>query len=293
VRYFEGIFPAILTPFDGDGRFLAPAYERFIAHLYTQGVSGVFACGVVGEGLLMNTEEREAVAETAVRASRGKGAVLVQVGSATTAESTRLARHAVQVGADGVSCLAPHSGGFGLEPLLQHFRAVVQAASPLPFLIYYNPGLAPCLTDYSLLERLLDLPGVNGVKFSGLNAEDLSYCVTERSGRQNVLTGVDEMLLATQMLGAHGAIAALANILPADFVAIRRAVTTGQCCDAIPHQLRLIRAARILYNYPFFSALKAIASRCGVDLGTVRLPHLPLSGEQRAELLRLFEEAGM
>lgn len=291
--HFEGIFPAILTPFDGQGRFAASAYEQFIAHLYAQGVSGVFACGVVGEGLLLSTEEREAVAETAVRASRGKGKVLVHVGSATTAESIRLARHAVRVGADGVSCLAPHSGGYGAEPLLEHFGAVAAAAAPLPFLIYYNPGIAPCLSDYPLLERLLDLPGVTGVKFSGLNAEDLSYCVTERCGRQNVLTGVDEMLLATQMLGAHGAIAALANLLPADFAAIRRAVTTGRSSDGIPHQLRLIRAARILRHYPFLSALKAVAGRCGIDLGSARAPHLPLTGGQRADLLARFAEAGL
>ncbi|MFN0168139.1 MAG: dihydrodipicolinate synthase family protein [Bryobacteraceae bacterium] len=285
---FEGIYPATLTPFDANGNFDAAVYERFICHLYDQGSSGQFVCGVMGEGLLMTAGERETVAETAIRVSRGKGKVLVHVGSGSTAESVRLARHAVRAGADGVSSLAPHSAPFGPAAIESHFRAIAEAAQPLPFLIYYNPAAAPCLNSYAVLERLLDLPGIAGVKFSGINAEDLAYVILQRAQRQNVLTGVDEMLLATQMMGAHGAIAALANVMPRLFVEVRRLAREGNPRDALPLQRRVIEVARLLEPYPFMAAVKALSSRDGMDLGNPRPPHLPLTEDQRTELLAGF-----
>ncbi len=285
---FEGIYPATLTPFDANGNFDAAVYERFVHHLYDRGASGQFVCGVMGEGLLMAAAERETVAETAIRVSRGRGKVLVHVGSGSTAESVRLARHAVRAGADGISSLAPHSAPFGPAALESHFRAIAEAAHPLPFLIYYNPGAVPCLNAYSVLERLLDLPGITGVKFSGVNAEDLAYAVLQRSDRQNVLTGVDEMLLATQMMGAHGAIAALANVMPNLFVDVRRLACEGNPRDALPLQRRIIEVARLLESYPFLAAVKALAGRQGIELGDPRPPHVPLNQEQKAELIAGF-----
>ena len=49
---FSGILPAVVTPFDSEGRFQERAFERLLGRLYAAGVHGVYVCGTTGEGVL-------------------------------------------------------------------------------------------------------------------------------------------------------------------------------------------------------------------------------------------------
>ena len=289
----EGVYPAILTPFDENGQFNDKAYEKFIDHLYGKGVHGLYVCGVSGEGLMMRPEERERVAEVAVKSSQGRGHVIVHVGCGNTTDSVRLARHASRIGASAVGCLAPYTNQYGLEALRAHFMAVRDAAQPLPFLLYYTPQIAASLNSYRMLECLLDLPGIAGVKFTGTDAGELAVAIFERKKRQTVLSGVDEMFVATLLMGAHGAIASFINVVPELFVDIYNLARNGRWNEASEQQRRLVEIIRITERYPFLSALKAIVRWQAFELGEPRPPQPTLTSNQRSELHHALEAAGM
>lgn len=278
-----GVYPAILTPFDEHGRFGPGPFRSFIAHLYASGVHGLFVCGYCGEGLLMDVAEREAVAAEAVAASRGKGGVIVHAGAARTEDAVRLASHASGIGAEAVAALAPASATT-TEALKDYFGAVAQAAAPLPTLIYYNPGAAPALGSYSVLEQLLDLPGIGGLKFTGTDAAELACAILQRATRQTVLAGVDEMFLAALLMGAHGSIGAFVNIAAGLFLEIYGLASQGHWTAARQPQRRMIELIRAVERYPFLSALKTIARWQGFELGQPRSPHLSLTAEQERQL---------
>lgn len=280
----KGVYPAILTPFDGKGRFDASGFEKLIQHLYSQGVHGLYVCGVTGEGLMMSLGERQHVADVAIAASRGKGEVIVHVGCGSTADAVLLARHAAGAGATAVGCLAPYTSHFDQDVLVEHFRAVVEAAQPLPAMIYYTPETAPSLNTYGMLERLLDIPGIAGVKFTGTNASELACAIFERSGDQTVFSGVDEMFLAALLMGAQGGIGSFANLVPGWFVQIYEMVQEGRWQEAKLLQHRMIRVIRIVERYPFISALKNVVRWQGFDCGEPRRPHQRLTPEQHTEL---------
>lgn len=281
---FQGVYPAILTAFDADGGFDPVHFEELIDRLYSRGVQGLYVCGFSGEGLMMSPEERERVAEVAVAASRRRGHAIVHVGCGNTADTVRLARHAAKIGASGVGALAPYTGQYGEEALVEHFTAVLEAARPLPAMIYYTPSVAPSLSTYAVLDRLLNIPGIAGVKFTGTDASEMTCAIFERSGTQTVLSGVDEMFLASLLMGAQGAISSFANLVPAWFVEIYTLAQEGRWQEAREVQSRMIRVIRIVERYPFLSALKTILRWQGMDCGEPRRPHRRLTAEQQREI---------
>jgi len=97
---FQGVYPALVTPFDVEGRVDEDVLRDLVDWHLKAGVRGSFVCGSTGEGLLLSTEERKRVAEVVVDHLSGRGLCIVHVGHPSSEESTRLARHAEEIGAD-------------------------------------------------------------------------------------------------------------------------------------------------------------------------------------------------
>src|SRR3954465_11796645 len=78
---FQGIIPAVTTPFDATGAIDTGALGRNLAALLDAGVHGFVATGTMGEaGSLTDAERRTVVAET-VAAAGGRGPVIAGVSS--------------------------------------------------------------------------------------------------------------------------------------------------------------------------------------------------------------------
>ncbi|HQR34437.1 MAG TPA: dihydrodipicolinate synthase family protein, partial [Blastocatellia bacterium] len=104
---FQGILPAVSTPFDTEGRFRSDSFERLLDRCYSAGVDGMYVCGQTGEGLQQSAAQRKLVAEVAVKASPKDKTVIVHIGAMSTAEAVDLAQHAARIGAHAVSALPP------------------------------------------------------------------------------------------------------------------------------------------------------------------------------------------
>ena len=102
-----GLFTALVTPFDGEGRVDVEGLSRLVRFQISKGTEGIFPCGSTGLGPLLGVEERKAVAGAVIEAARGKVPVVVQGGCADTASAVALARHAEGLGAAAVASLTP------------------------------------------------------------------------------------------------------------------------------------------------------------------------------------------
>lgn len=104
----KGLVAATVTPMKANGEVNLPALDSYVKHLEKQGLAGVFVNGTTGEGLLMTSDERKAVAE-AWMAYKDKFKVMVHVGGTSYAAAVDLARHAEKIGADAISAMGPVS----------------------------------------------------------------------------------------------------------------------------------------------------------------------------------------
>ena len=78
------------------------------------------------------------------------------------------------------------------------------------------------------IDDIARLPQIAGVKFTGTNSSELARAIFKHSGRQTVLSGVDEMFLASLLMGAHGAIGSFVNVVPEAFLDIYRLTEKGR-----------------------------------------------------------------
>src|SRR5690606_10444826 len=80
---------------------------RYSSMLIENKVSGVFICGTTGEGMLMNVEERKAVAEEWIKYGTDSFRIIVHIGANSYRDAQDLGAHAQQIGAYAVSTMGP------------------------------------------------------------------------------------------------------------------------------------------------------------------------------------------
>ena len=279
----QGIHPALITPFDDEGRFRPSACERLLDRLFRAGVDGVYICGTTGEGMLQPVAQRRQVAETVLAATPPGKEVIVHIGATCLAEAIELGRHAASHGATAISSLPP-SGPWGFAEIVNYYRHLTEACD-LPLLVYHLPiAGSPVATLPQLLE-LCALPGVAGVKFTDHNL----YLLSElRAAGPAVFNGYDEVLAAGLLMGADGGIGSFYNLIPELFVALYRHARAEQWEEARQLQRRINELITLTLQVPLFPAIKTMLTWSGIDCGSVLPPRRPLTDPERTRLATLL-----
>lgn len=285
---FEGILPAIVTPFDNEGRFSVRAFETLLERLYAANVHGAYLCGSTGEGLLQSAEQRKMVTEVAVKNSPPDKQIIVHVGAKTTAEAIELAQHAAKAGAHAVSSLPPLVGSYSFAEI-KTFYEQLAAASDLPLLLYYFPEASPAIKTADQILELCAIPNVIGLKFTDY---DLYTMLRLKQQGATLFYGRDEMLTAGLLFGAAGGIGSFYNIIPKLFMTVWYETRENHHDAAMGAQEVINDIIMITLRYPLIPALKTILSWQGMDCGACLAPRRERLTETEAKQLRAeFEQA--
>jgi N-acetylneuraminate lyase len=275
-----GILPAVVTPFDANGRFAPKAFEQLLTRVYAAGVHGIYVGGTTGEGPLQSAAERKAVIDAAVAYSPAGKHVMIHVGASAPAEAIDLAAHAARAGAHAISSLPPLGGSFNFEEIRDYYHAL-GAESALPLVVYYFPQLAPALATRAQLTAICELPNVAGFKFTDFDLFTLSQ--VRRPGLAG-FNGRDEVLAAGLLMGADGGIGTFYNLTPELFVQIYEHGRAGRWEEARPIQDRLNALIAFTLRFPLFPAVKQILEWSGLPCGVCLPPRPRLSAQQQSDL---------
>ena len=288
---FDGIFPALVSPRDGAGAFHVPTFERLMGRLYEAGVHGVYVCGATGEGYMMPVEERKLAAEAAVRCSAGRGKVLVHVGAASEVIANELARHAADIGADGIASLPPYVQGYKFQEILGYYTRLAQAAG-IPAFVYYIPVLTHREMPLAEVEQLLEIEGVVGLKLS-----DYDLYLMERlaSGphRAFIYNGNDQVFAAGLLMGARGGIGSFYNVMPGHFVGIHEAMGRSDLETARRLQSEVNCVIQIGLGYGGQAGMREILRLQGIDCGPLAPPTELVDAEGSARLRAELDASGV
>ena len=163
----RGVITPLVTPFDDQNQIDFAALCQVVDFVIAKGVQAVMVGGTTGEGMLLNLDERKALAESVVRQANGRVKVIIHTGCIDTGSTVELTKHAVAAGADIVSAITPYFFTFNDEQLYRHFMTVAEAAPDTPLLLYVFPGNAKNDISPALLARLLHAaPNIAGIKSS-------------------------------------------------------------------------------------------------------------------------------
>lgn len=291
---FEGLFPAAITPMNGEGDLNEDALERVLEFNMQAGVQGFWLAGGTGESVLLDDEENMRVASLAVARTAGRAASIMHVGTPTTRRSVRLAEHAARAGADAICCVPPFYYSRDDDEIVEHYRAV-GAAAGLPLFLYNLPGMTGVEITLDLIRRIRDgVPQLAGLKHSSVNQP-----VVHDFARMGLrcFIGNSMSMLPAMTIGAVGCVDGPPLTDPATWLEIRDAYHKGEVPRAEAAQRRardVVEAVFDLGGDRYIASIKAVMShRLGVDCGDPRPPARPLTGEERRRLVEAAEAVGL
>jgi 4-hydroxy-tetrahydrodipicolinate synthase len=201
---WRGVGVALVTLFDAEGGVDHAATAAHASRLVGYGVRAVLVAGSTGEADALTDTERVTLVTAVRHAVPGGVAVLAGAGGAWRGDAVSRVGAAVEAGADAV-LVPPPRRCLDVGPF---YAEVARAAGGVPVLAYHYPGVAGGEVP---VDALPSLP-VAGLKDSTGDAERLLRELAAWDGWTYV--GASTMVTLAAVLGATGAILALANAYP-------------------------------------------------------------------------------
>ena len=282
----NGIFTALLTPFNSDYTINEKSLEKLIKFNLDAGVHGFYVGGSTGEGMLMSKEERKRIFAIAKKISDGSVPLIAHVGAISTADACDMAAEAKRLGFDAISAVAPFYYSFPLEAIKSYYLDIVRFAG-MPMFIYNFPagngfGLTPAIA-----KDIFSSDGhFAGIKHTSMDLFSLRQFKQDIDGI-TVFNGYDEICLAGLSMGADGAIGSTYNFMGEKFVKLYNAFREGNIALAQKLQNEACAIISEMCRYGVFQCEKEILTLMGIDMGPCRRPFLPLSEEGRRSMKNL------
>jgi 4-hydroxy-2-oxoglutarate aldolase len=287
----DGIYPPLPTFFDEQEELDLVTLRRHIQRLAGTGIAGYVVMGTNGEAVHLTSEERAQIIETARDVVGENTPLLAGCGEQSTRTTIANCQQAALSGADIALVLPPFyfKGRMDSHALIAHYRAVADN-SPLPVVIYNMPASTGGLDlDATTICTLAEHHNIIGVKDSAGNMVKLAQIYSETPSRFRVYAGSAGYLLPALVVGAVGAVAALANVFPREVCRLHELFIAGKLEEARLLQARLVpanTAVTATFSVPGLKAALELTAGYG---GRPRSPLLPLTEHERkllAEILR-------
>ena len=291
---FEGVLPAIITPFSRNSSqsLDTRGLVRNLEYLLSQGIDGVVPCGSTGESATLTFDEHEKVIELTIDTVNGKIPVVAGTGSNNTAEAVRLTKAAKDLGADGVLVISPYYNKPNRAGLIKHYTKL--ADLDIPVIMYNVPGRTGQNLEPDLVAELAKHPNIAGIKEASGNISQISRIIEEtRDEDFVVISGDDNMTMPIMALGGAGVISVAANVVPKRMVAMSDAMRKGDFGKAleIHYQLSPLFRAMFIDTNPI--PVKKAVELCGMAAGPVRLPLDALDPKKTDQLAAVLASAGL
>ena len=285
---WQGVIPAITTPFKPDFSVDADLLVKQVDALVRAGCTGIVALGSLGEGGSLTLDEKKAVLRLCKEALKGRASLVAGVAALTTDEACRLAELGREQGADGLMVLPPYVYKGDWRETRAHFAAVVSETA-LPCMLYNNPiAYGTDVLPEQVLELAEALPNLLAVKESSADVRRVTALTALAGDKLSVLVGVDDLIVEGIAAGAVGWIAGLADALPAESVRLFDLAVAGKAAEAKALYEWFLPLLRLDTVPKFVQLIKLVQAQTGLGSETVRPPRLVLVGAEREAALGLI-----
>ena len=286
---FEGVMPAITTPFNEDLSIDHEFIGKHVNWLVDHGSTGIVPLGSLGEGNTLRYDEKVAIVKTCVDALAGRVPVMPGISALSTAEAVELARDCAAVGCSGLMVLPPYVHNGKMHETRAHFGAIFEATD-LPCMLYNNPIAYGTDVSPEIMAELVDrYPNMKAVKESSGDIRRVTAVKALLGDRLAAFAGLDDMPFEAAWSGADGWIAGLVNALPAESVALFNLAKQGRREEAFELYRWFLPLLRMDTVPEFVQLIKLVQAEVGMGSERVRPPRqiLPESARNTAlELVR-------
>lgn len=291
MKKIEGLFPALVTPYDGEGRVNTDAIGGLVEKLQKRGVNGFYVGGSTGESYLLSMEERKCVLEAVKEAADPSMKLIANIGMLATEQSIALAKHAEKLGVTAISSVPPFYFAFTEEELYRYYEDLA-AAVDVPVLIYNIPAMSGVKFSTAALCRMLDDKRICGLKHTSFDLFQMQRLL-QIYPEKSIFIGHDELFLSAWAVGARAGIGSTYNIMPEKFIGIAQAFARKDQAEALRLQGEVNEVVEVLCEVGVFRGIKEILKMQGMDCGDCRKPFAAASDIQRKKLAEVAQRNGL
>jgi 4-hydroxy-tetrahydrodipicolinate synthase len=284
---FGKIVTAMVTPFDSKGNIDFAKTTSLVNYLLENGTDSIVVAGTTGESATLTTEEKAALFRHVVSVVNGRVPVIAGTGTNNTRASIELTKKAEEIGVDAVLLVAPYYNKPNQEGLYQHFKAIAESTS-LPVMLYNIPGRSVVNMAVDTVVRLSEIPNIVAVKDASGNLDAMTEIIARTREDFQLYSGDDSITLPVLAIGGTGVVSVASHIIGNEMQQMIAAFEAGDNKKAAKLHQKLLPIMKGLFAAPNPVPVKTALQLKGLDVGSVRLPLVPLTEQERSELMRLL-----
>lgn len=286
---FGKVSTAMVTPFDKNGNIDFQKTSTLIDYLINHGSDSLVIAGTTGESPTLSTEEKLALIKHSVKEVNGRVPVIAGTGSNNTAASIKLTKQAEEAGVDAIMLVVPYYNKPSQEGLYQHFKTIAESTK-LPVMLYNIPGRSVINMTVDTIVRLSEIPNIVAIKEASGNLDAMAEIISKTDAEFALYTGDDGLTLPALSIGGNGVVSVASHIIGNEMQAMISSFENGDHAQAAEQHRTLLPIMKQLFAAPNPSPVKTALQVKGLDVGSVRLPLLPLTSLERNELIDVIDK---
>ena len=284
----EGIVVPLITPFKENLSIDYEALKWLLERLSISGIHAVFPSSTTGEFPHLTLNEMKSLNEFTVEQVSNRVKVYVGVTANCTTHVIELARHAQDIGADGIIATTPYYFKHNVKALKDHYSRIAESVD-ISIIIYNIPSTTGILISIGLIVELAK--EYSNIVATKITHDSLSYFIQliekVKAVRKNfsVLTGNGYLLLPILTIGGDGAVVAIANAYPKTCVEVYRKWVENDVVNAIRSYRKLLELSKLYFIHNNIGAtIKMLLSLAKTPIKPIVRP--PLTPPKNIEEIR-------
>ncbi|WP_077326068.1 4-hydroxy-tetrahydrodipicolinate synthase [Virgibacillus siamensis] len=285
---FGQVLTAMVTPFDQNGEVDFNAAQSLVNYLITNGSDGLVVAGTTGESPTLTTDEKINLFRCVTEAADGRVPIIAGTGSNNTQASIKLTRQVEQTGVDGIMLAAPYYNKPSQEGLFQHFKAIADSTS-LPVMLYNIPGRSAVNMSAETIIRLSKVNNIVSVKEASGDLDAMAEIISKTPNDFTLYSGDDGLALPVLSIGGAGVISVASHITGNEMQRMVQHFNNGNVQEAAGIHRTLLPIMKALFAQPSPSPVKEALNMKGINVGSVRLPMIPLNDDEKIQLQQILK----
>jgi 4-hydroxy-tetrahydrodipicolinate synthase len=297
-----GLIPATLTPMDKNFRVDYEQLEKYVRWLMQFDISGLAVNVDTGEGPHLYPEEQVKIIETYNSIVKGKIPIIAGLHARNTEEAVKLGLEAKEAGANGL-LVFPHPAFIGepSEEVVYNYHLEISEKVGLPIILFQlQPALGGVEFTRETLLRLVRIENVMAIKEASFDAKKFVNVVRTLNNAPRkiiVLTGNDNFIYESLILGAEGGLLGFGTIATDKQVEMFKLVSHGRLKEAREIWYEILPLEEVIFSPPIRN-YRARLKEALVMMGILKTPYVrpplqPISDEERKLLKRTLKDLGM
>lgn len=285
--YFGRLSTAMVTPFDKKGHIDFAKTTKLVNYLIENGTDSLVVAGTTGESPTLSKEEKLALFDHVVKTVNKRIPVIAGTGSNNTYASVELTKKAEQLGVDAIMLVAPYYNKPNQEGFYQHFKTVAEATS-LPVMVYNIPGRTAANIHPDTIIRLSKIKNIVAVKEASGDLSAMTRIIANTDDDFVLYCGDDALTIPVLSIGGVGVVSVASHVIGSEIREMVNAYFDGETAKAAKMHQQLLPIMQGLFQAPSPAPVKTALQIKGLDVGSVRLPLVGLSEQERAALISIL-----